>query len=113
MLKKRCLPIVIVCVLFLSVLAPAQHRQIGSELTEFVPSWALEGGRLAMLQRMIDPALRPAIEQEINEITAERISEPSDMLLPEIGDTLADWMVAFDRETSSDYELAADRKSVV
>lgn len=107
MLKKRCLPIVIVCVLFLSVLAPAQHRQIGSELTEFVPSWALEGGRLAMLQRMIDPALRPAIEQEINEITAERISEPSDMLLPEIGDTLADWMVAFDRETSSDYELAA------
>lgn len=80
---------------------------IQSNLSEFVPAWVKEGGRSAMLQRMTDPALRQLIEAEINTIVEEKVDGGAEgILLPDEGETVGEWMTAFDRETTEDYELA-------
>jgi N-acyl-D-amino-acid deacylase len=45
----------------------------------FVPGWAVEGGRAAMLKRFADPALRPRIAQEIEAAIKARILSPENI----------------------------------
>lgn len=78
---------------------------VETTLTDFVPAWVKEGGRSDMLQRMVNPELRRQIEAEINAIVNDRGASASDIYLPELGDSVGTWMLAFDRETSFDYEL--------
>lgn len=83
----------------------ADNREVETDLTDFVPSWVREGGKSEMLKRMVDPELRLQIEKEIEEIVHEKVESVSDIRFPELGDTLEDWMIDFDREINFDYEV--------
>lgn len=85
--------------------APAPHRLVQGTLTDFLPDWVKEGGPSAMLNRIADPELRTQIETEINAIVAAKVGGPEDILLTLSGETVEDWMRAFDRETNFDYLL--------
>ena len=63
-----------------------------SSIALFIPAWAQDGGRPAMLKRFADPEQRQRIVRETEQILAARLSDVSSVYLPETRQHLTDVM---------------------
>ncbi|HVR43555.1 MAG TPA: D-aminoacylase [Thermoanaerobaculia bacterium] len=74
-------------------------------LTVLVPSWALEGGYAAFLERLKDPSLRARIGEQMREKLPRRVSGPEGVLVTRIG---TDEMEAYEKKTLAEIARSMD-----